>query len=114
MAIEVNKAGLEYAKALIGEGKVDKEREWHLMEPTPESEDAYLASVGGDMDAYGKWFLAINTDKTPGTKGYYEFPYGDFKAICRSGVIAAEQRAGQYHHEGVKAAALELKNMIDG
>ncbi len=114
MAIEVNKAGFEQAKRLISEGAVDKEREWHLMEPTPESEDAYLASVDDNMDEYGKWFLAINTEKTPGTKGYYEFPYGDFKAICRSGVIAAKQRAGQYHHADVEAAAGALLDLIDG
>jgi hypothetical protein len=113
MAIKVNTAGFEHAKKLIQQGNVNIDQEWHLMEPTPESEDAYLASVDGDINRYGRWFLAINTDHTPDTKEHYEFPYGDFSKVCRSGVVAAKQRAAQYHHADVEAAAAKLLDLID-
>ncbi len=65
------------------------------------------------MEQYGLWHLAINDDKRPEDKGYYEFPIGDFINILRSGVIVAEHRAGQYGHADIERAVKELLNLID-
>ena len=111
MAIVVNQAGFELAKRLIVEGKVDVARDWTSAAPTPASEDAYLSdhSIG----EYGDWFLALNTEHDADAKAHYEFPYGDFNRVHRSGVVAAKQRAGQYHHAEIESAATELLNLID-
>ena len=112
MALILNEEALAYAEQLIQQGRVDREGDWTVNQPTPESEDAFLASTNNNYELYGKWFLGINTDADPDTKERYEFPYGDFKKIYRAGVIAAEQRAGQYHHEDIRAAAKRLIDII--
>jgi hypothetical protein len=57
--------------------------------------------------------LEINDERSEGTKGRYEFPYGDFRNVHRYGVISAESRAGQYKHFGIENAAAHLHGMID-
>jgi hypothetical protein len=46
-------------------------------------------------------------------KGHYKFPYGDFKNIHRCGVLAAENRAGQYKHIDIENAAAHLHGTLD-
>lgn len=36
------------------------------------------------------------------------FPYGDFRRLYRSGLIAAKQRAGEWDHDDVEQAADRL------
>jgi len=110
MAVQLNPKSVSFIKSQINAGNVNREAEWGTSEPTPESEDAFLAS--SSFDEYSNWFLGIHPDKNPDTKEYYAFPVGDFKQVYRSGLIAAEQRAGQYHHEEIKAAAKELLDMV--
>lgn len=112
MALKLNEAAFAYAEQLIRQGRVDREGDWAANQPTPESENSFLKDANKNYDEYGKWFLGINPDADPNTKECYEFPYGDFKKIYRSGVIAAEQRAGQYKHEDIRAAAKRLLDMI--
>ena len=45
---------------------------------------------------FGKWYLGVDTDEKEDTKGRYKFPYSDFAKVHRCGVLAAENRAGQY------------------
>ncbi len=112
MAIILNKIAFEHAKKLIKEGKLNKgEGNWSESQPTTAVEDSFITNFG--LDFYERWFLGINTDSTPDTKGRYEFPIGNFKEVFRSGIVAAKQRAGQYHHAEVEEAAGELLNLID-
>jgi len=111
MAVSLNPKAFEYAKTLIKEGKVDRDTAWSKGQPSTEEQDTFLGSHS--YDEYSKWFLGINTDKSEDTKGRYEFPIGDFKKIYREGVIAAKQRAGQYHHAEIEDAAGRLLKMID-
>lgn len=110
MAVVLNEKAAEYARNMIQQGRFDLEGDWESNQPTSESEDAYLADHS--YDEYGNWFLGFNPDADPNTKERYEFPIGNFKKIFRSGVIAAEQRAGQYGHEEIKKAAHELREMM--
>jgi hypothetical protein len=64
-------------------------------------------------DYYGKWFLGIEEDEPEDQKERYSFPYGDFEKVHRDGLIAAQQRAGQYDHDDIEKAADELTAMID-
>ncbi len=112
MAVVLNQRGLSYATNLIQQGRFDSEGDWASNQPSPADGDAFLKDHS--FDEYGNWFLGMNPDANPDTKERYEFPVGNFKKIFRSGVIAAEQRAGQYHHEDIKAAAKQLLDMMGG
>jgi hypothetical protein len=57
--------------------------------------------------------VAFGRRRGEGTKGGYEFPYGDFGNVCRSGLLAAEGRADQYKHFDIENAAAELLRAID-
>lgn len=110
--LKVNQRALEYAKKLIQQGKLNIERDsWEQAQPTPASEDQFLENHS--YEEYGNWFLAVNEDENEDTKARYEFPIGNFNEIFRSGVIAAEARAGQYHHSDIEAAAKSLLDLID-
>lgn len=101
---------LEYARNLIQQGRFDLEGDWASNQPTSADGDVYLTNHS--FDEYGNWFLGFDPDADPETKERYEFPIGNFKQIFRSGVIAAEQRAGQYGHDDIKKAAHELLEMM--
>jgi len=109
--LALHKEAFEYAKELIRQGKVNCDAEWKVNEPTPASEDQYLVQHG--FTDYGKWFLATGPKSSDDTKEHYEFPFGDFNQIYRSGVIAAKQRAAQFKHSEVERAASELLYLID-
>ncbi len=111
MAVKLNNRAVSFVESMIKQGNVNRDAEWGVSEPTPESENAYLDTHS--YDEYGNWFLGIDPDTNPDTKEHYSFPVGDFKQIYRSGLIAAEQRAGQYHHEDIKATARKLLDMVD-
>ena len=111
MAVKLNQEAFDYAKKLISEGKVDKTSGWKDIEPSREVGDEFIQKNG--MQEYGLWHLGINDEMSSQDKGHYEFPIGDFNSIVRSGLIAAEHRAGQYGHTDIEQAAKELLNLID-
>ena len=110
MAVELNHKAVAFAKNLIQQGNVDREGDWSAHQPTTETENEFLADHS--YEEYGNWFLGLNPDADPETKERYSFPYGNFQKVCRAGLIAAEQRAGQFHHGEIKAAVRELLDMI--
>lgn len=110
MALKLNQEGFAHAKKLISEGKTDLSTKWSSGEPTTQSTNEFLSSH--NFKEYGKWFLAINQNEPENSKAHYEFPYGNFSKLLREGVIAAEHRAGQYHHTEIEAAAKQLLQMI--
>lgn len=109
--LALHKQAFEFAKDLIRKGKVNCDANWKENEPRPAGEDEYLVQHG--FKDYGKWFLATVEETSGDTKEHYEFPIGDFSQVFRSGVIAAKQRAGQFKHTQVEAAAAELLELID-
>ena len=109
--LTLNVEAVEQARKLIQEGKVNKERDvWSEDKPNPESENKYLSDHS--MQDYGTWFLATVDDTHADTKEHYEFPFGNFDEVFRSGLIAAKQRAGQFKHTEVEQAASMLLDMI--
>src|SRR3990167_2378714 len=111
-SLKVNSTSFDFAKQLIRQSKVNKdENNWLVNEPTPESEDLFLADHS--FEEYGRWFLAVNEDSDPETKERYEFPIGNFDEIFRSGILTAEKRALQYKHNEVAEAAKALLKLID-
>lgn len=112
MAIEVNKTGFEYAKRLIESGRVviDEPGDWEKNLPDTEEQNRFIKESG--MEAYAQWHLGVEKGASDENKGTYSFPYGDYEKVYRSGLIAAEQRAAQYHHGAVEQAAKDLLGMI--
>jgi hypothetical protein len=113
MAVKLNDRAYDHAKGLIEEGHAvrDDRDAWSEHQPTAEQENEFIEAHG--FQEFGKWYLGINDEQEPDTKGRYEFPYGDFKDVHRCGVLSAESRAGQYNHDDIKAAAAHLHGMLD-
>jgi hypothetical protein len=113
MVVRLNRAAFEFAKDLILAGRFvfDERDAWSEHRPSALAEDEFLAAHG--FGEYAKWYLGINEEKHENTKGRYEFPYGDFAAAHRCGVLTAESRAGQYKHFDIENAAAHLHGMID-
>ncbi len=107
----VNHDALEKARQLIDQGKFRINTPWRDAQPTATAEDRYIANHG--WKAYGRWFLAVDPNAHDGTKERYQFPYGDFNAVHRTGLMAAKQRAAQTRAAGVEAAADELLDLFD-
>ena len=107
MPLAVYEPGVEYAKQLISEGRVSfVEGDWHGINPGTEEQDEFIEENG--IQAWGLWHLAYRPDGDPDAKDDYGFPYGDYKTVCREGLVAAESRAKQYRYEEIRQAALDL------
>ena len=57
--------------------------------------------------------MGVDKCENAETKGAYTFPFGDFRKVHRSGVIAGESRAGQYDHDEIRDALKKLLELID-
>jgi hypothetical protein len=112
--MKLNQAGYDHAKQLVSDGKVvlDERDDWSEHQPTTDEENRYLEEHG--FREYGRWFLGVDDEHAEDAKSRYGFPYGDFEAVHRCGVLAAESRAAQYDHEDIRAAAAHLHGMLEG
>ena len=113
MAIELNKPALEHARALVREGSVvrDGRDDWSEANPTAEEENAFIEKEG--WTEYAHWHLGIDKTENRETKQAYSFPFGDFRKVHRSGVIAGESRAGQNDYTDIRDALKDLLDRID-
>jgi len=111
--IKVNLAAQEHAKNLIQQGHfvVDKRNAWSEHQPSAEEENEFIRQHG--FEEYAKWHLGIDDTHAENTKARYKFPYGDFKNVHRSALLAAGNRARQYQHYDVEKAAMELIRGIE-
>lgn len=113
MAVKLNKQAFEHAKRLVEQGKFvfDDKDLWSEHQWSAQSENTYIQEHG--IGEYEKWFLGVDTEQDEDNKGRYKFPYGDFARVHRCGVLAAENRAGQYKYDDIESAAAHLHGMID-
>jgi hypothetical protein len=107
----VNRAAVEKAQSMIDANQYVLDSEWSDAQPSTETQNEHLRKLG--WEDYGKWFLAIDTEASEETKGRYNFEYGDFDRVHRSGLIAAKQRAAQNDHAEVERAADRLLEHLD-
>jgi hypothetical protein len=108
MAVKVNEKGVNHAKKLIRQGKVDLESDWEF---TVEDENKILKE--GGWKEYALWFLAIDDEANEETKARYKFPYGKNGKVYRRAIIAAKQRAAQFDYKNIYEVADNLLQMID-
>jgi hypothetical protein len=113
MAVKLNHAGYNHAKALVKAGKAvhDERDDWSEDAPTADEENSYIDAHG--FGEYAKWFLGVDATKPEDTKGRYSFPFGDFSKVHRCGVISLESRAAQNDHVDIEKAAKHLLEQID-
>lgn len=113
MTIRVNEQGAEHARNLIKGRQYDRESDWSAAQPSTEQENELIKEHG--WSAYSRWHLAYDDEQNEATKGRYRFPFGDFERLHRSGLIAAEQRAGKGSYTELERTARELlESMPDG
>ena len=103
MGYRLNRSAVEHAKSLIDSHHYVKDSDWSEAQPSTDRENEYLEKHG--WEEYGKWFLAIDEDANEETKDRYNFPYGDFSRLHRSGLIAAKQRAAEWDHSEIEKGA---------
>lgn len=113
MTIELNKPALRHARALVRDGKIvrDGQGDWSEAQPTPDEENAFIERDG--WTEYSHWHLGIDKSADRETKEAYSFPFGDFRSVHRSGVIAGEVRAAQFDHTEIRDALKKLLELID-
>ena len=113
MAIELNKPALRHARALVRDGKIvrDGQGDWSEAQPTPDEENSFIERDG--WTEYAHWHMGIDKSADRETKDAYSFPFGDFRKVHRSGVIAGEVRAAQFDHTEIRDALKSLLELID-
>ena len=109
--MELNQDAVNHAKQLIKDGRYVVDSDWGEAQPFPNQENKFLDEH--DWNEYGEWYLGVDAKEDMDTKGHYSFPYGDFKKVHRSGVIAAKQRAAHNHQDDIEKAADDLLEMIN-
>jgi hypothetical protein len=113
MAVRVHRPGYHHAQRLVADGRfvLDDRDDWSEHQPSAAQENAFIDANG--HAAYGRWHLAIDDERPPDTKGRYKFPYGDFSAVHRCAILAAESRAGQRRYADVQLAAAHVHGMLE-
>jgi hypothetical protein len=113
MAATLNQRAFEHAKKLVRDGEVvlDHRDDWSEHQPSAQQENDFLAAHG--FGEYARWHLGVDPEHGEETKARYKFPYGDFVAVHRCGVIAAEVRAAQNDHRDIERAAAHLHGMLE-
>lgn len=113
MTIRVNQRGVEHARNLIKGRQYELESDWSEAQPSTQEENEFIEENG--WEAYSEWHLAYDDEHNEQTKGRYRFPFGDLERLHRSGLIAAEQRAGSESYTELERVARELlENIPDG
>ena len=113
MSIHLNKAGFDFAKELIADGKIDVDPNdaWAAKKPDAAEELRFIEEYG--YGSYGHWHLGMNTAEGPQTQEAYSLPIGDFKKVVRSALVAAAEKAEADDQADIRDAANLLIGVID-
>ena len=107
----VDRDAVAQARKLIDAGKVDTDTEWSDAAPSADDENAEIERDG--YAGYSRWHLAIDPEAIEETKKRHAFPYGDFRKVYRSALIAAKQRMAQNDNDAIEKAADGLLEHLD-
>jgi hypothetical protein len=109
--MKLNRSAVQHAKQLIKDGSYVVDSDWSEAHSFSNQENNFLDEH--DWSEYGKWYLGVDSKEDEDTKGHYGFPYGDFKKVHRSGLIAVKQRAAQNGYDDIEKTAAGLLEMIN-
>ena len=90
----------------------EKDSDWSEAQLSAEEENNSIGENG--WEAFAKWPLAYDTEASAETKSRYKFPFGDFRKLHRSALIAAKQHAGSEDYNEVQSAADRLLEKLPG
>jgi hypothetical protein len=107
----VNESGVAKARHLIDAHQYVLESSWGDEAPSADDENAYIDRH--DWQHYADWHLAIDTEASEETKDRFGFPFGDYRRVHRSALIAAKVRAAQNEHRAIENAADDLLTHLD-
>src|ERR1700738_5651223 len=104
MAVKLNSIAFDHAKKLVDDDHcVSDERDaWSDDQPSTQEENEFIRQHG--FEEYAKWHLGIDDTHAENTKARYKFPYGDFKNVHRSALLAAKGRARPHRYSGFENA----------
>src|SRR5918998_3281526 len=112
MAIRLDQQAVEYAQILIKGRQYERNGDWSEAQPSAQEENNFIDANG--WEAFAKWHLAYDTEASEETKSRDKFPFGDFRKLHRSALIAAKQRAGSEDYNEVQRAADKLLEKMPG
>lgn len=93
MAQELNQAGVDHARKLITDRKINIDAPWE--EGLDTDTGNRILGDPPDWAKFHSWHLGTDTDQNTETKAYSSFPFSkDGENVYRSGLIAIRQRAG--------------------
>ncbi len=108
----VNPAAVKKAKAMIDAHQYVLESDWSKAQPSTDQENDYIERNG--YEAYGEWHLGLHDQQdNDQTKDRYGFCFGDFHRVHRQGLIAALDRAAEWHHDPIEHEARYLVEYLD-
>ena len=110
---QVSESAFLFAKQLIEQSRLvaDLRKAWGEHQPSAQEENEFIRQHG--FAEYAKWHLGIDDRHAENTKARYKFPFGNFKNIHRSALLAAKNRARQYGYGDIENAATRLLEMIE-
>jgi hypothetical protein len=110
--LALNKNAFAFAAQLIKERHciADGKGAWSEHRPSANEENEFIRLHG--FGEYAKWHLGVDDHHPENTKRRYKFPYGDFKNVHRSGLLAAKARARQYGYTEMENAAAKLEQAL--
>lgn len=109
--MQLNDDAVGKARSLIEAHQYALDTDWSEAQPSPDAENDMIDRNG--WEGFGEWHLGIDPEASEETKDRFAFPYGDFRRVHRSGLIAAKQRAAQHDYEDIERAADELLTTLD-
>jgi hypothetical protein len=112
MAIRLNQEAVEHAQNLIKGRQYERNSDWSEAQASAEEENRFIDENG--WEAFAKWHLVYDTEASEEIKSRYKFPFGDFRKLHRSALIAAKQRAGSEDYNEVQSAADRLLEKLPG
>jgi hypothetical protein len=113
MAVKLRRSSYEHAQRLVKEGRyvIDDRDAWSEHQPSTQEENEFIERHG--LGEYAKWHLGVDDTMAEDRKTRYRFPYGDFEAVHRCGLLAAESRAGRFDYRDIELAAAHLHGMLE-
>jgi len=109
--MQLNEAGRRKAKSMIESSQYVLDSSWTDANPSADEENTFLENH--TWAEFGEWHLGVDPTAAEETKERYGFPYGDFRRVHRSGLIAAKQRAAQNDYADIERAADSLLSLLD-
>jgi hypothetical protein len=104
--MKLNPAAVELARELLDDGLFRISTPWSKVRPSADSAAVHREAFGAENTT--RWYLAVDPDS-----GETRLPIGDFKAVHRSGLVAALDEARLHGWADIAEAADDILFLFD-